>query len=1009
MLASEFRFLYKIVVSLLTVVAVHYISIAQNNSYDFEIEPSIFEVEGVLASQWQNHFYDKEGFLWFVNPSGCIRCLDYECYKVYNPYRFMEKRKHPSLEAKFHMNDSLLHYGYNENNHYFLNILDRSTDSIVYRNQLSDAYCSPQCVSFNGDDTVLLIDTILQNDIIYIEFINIKKGKENKIVARDSLDHRIPFKELPIKTVVEEDQIMLFYHNSILVFNSLGVLLDELNTTSPLISAHGYCFDVYDENIFYVDLNNLLQYNLNSNLTDTLFDLSHDYNSVYRGVIINAFDDIIFGTSIDRDFIYSRKNHALEELTEYFDLQFAEYEGTYSKKRPISEISKLNDDHYLLTRGEKNYTLKIESNYKAQEKAFKLNGKSIRGMCLDNHDMLLISYYSNLGLIDPSDPLVKEKNFFSAEVNYLKQTNPYHLTLFDNTLISSTSILSPDRESSVIPDQIINNHAAHIELDDTLHIYPWGAGHAYHYVNKDDVSVSFIDSSLLNQEISDAIYDSINFGFWVLPLNLGPYLIDRGAGGIVFKLDSLLDISKQEYYDLEFHNSSLYIGTYNAILEIKLKDLSTSLHHFPENFDVQPRSVYSISAIGTDTLVLGTSHGIFGFDTNSEQYLIHSDSEYFKKYEFNRASNILVDSTLFLGSTTGLHCININDLEWDLIEEKRDSIFLFGAIFPNDTFYFLDHTPNQPLTIQTKNSTFDLIIGVPDYLKNYTYSWKIDRNDRAWSTKKKENILGIKDIPFGKSKLLVQASFEDLPNLSLTRSITLERKKPFYLTLWFLLLCIIFIFSLMILIYKSIRNYADEVNKKIDRIKTIERLGRHDYINYLEGIKAELQHKQTLDPKTFRSIILKLNGNILTKEVESSRIALSAFNVYPLVRKIIDLYNQLYPNKVISIKGSKHVIIHSNKNIVDMILENLISNIYKHGDLPCEISISQNQRTISLYTTQILSIEKINDINLILEYPKPLQKSKSGLELSSLLAKQIKLDIKFHPHDQKGYDISLKY
>ncbi len=173
---------------------------------------------------------------------------------------------------------------------------------------------------------------------------------------------------------------------------------------------------------------------------------------------------------------------------------------------------------------------------------------------------------------------------------------------------------------------------------------------------------------------------------------------------------------------------------------------------------------------------------------------------------------------------------------------------------------------------------------------------------------------------------------------------------------------------------------------RMEQSKSLFRIANHDYINYLERLKVFVRESGKIDDITFQEIKLKLNDITFLSELQQINKSKSTFNASFIIEDTFELYRKLYQNIDLQVDVQSLIVITQNKVITSKILENLISNSFKHTDKGNKLKIS-----VSLSSENELVFKQFNpisnsDYNRILSHLSASDDSLSGLSIIQKLA-----------------------
>ena len=185
---------------------------------------------------------------------------------------------------------------------------------------------------------------------------------------------------------------------------------------------------------------------------------------------------------------------------------------------------------------------------------------------------------------------------------------------------------------------------------------------------------------------------------------------------------------------------------------------------------------------------------------------------------------------------------------------------------------------------------------------------------------------------------------------------------------------------------KDLKTKSELLIHRMEQSTSLFRIANHDYMNYLERLKVFVRESGKIDDITFQEIKLKLNDITFLSELQRMNKSKSTFNATFIIEDIFELYQKLYQNIDIHIDIQNLIVIRQNKAITSKILENLVSNSFKHtaksNKLKISVSLSSENNLIYKQFNPIST----NDYNRILSHLNASDESLSGLSIIQKLA-----------------------
>ena len=246
-----------------------------------------------------------------------------------------------------------------------------------------------------------------------------------------------------------------------------------------------------------------------------------------------------------------------------------------------------------------------------------------------------------------------------------------------------------------------------------------------------------------------------------------------------------------------------------------------------------------------------------------------------------------------------------------------------------------------------------------------TYHYKINGVDEEWSVVDK-NVLTISGLPYGRQSLSIKALF---PNGRFTKEILevpVYVAKPFYLTLWFLLSALVFIFSGIYLWTRRLKKQKEileeevvrrttKIKKQAEELRQLDKVKSNFFANMSHELRTPLtlilspinkllkEEKLSPDGLTLLNMIQQNGQNMhhlvdeimdLTK-LEAKQVSLNEEPViiYLYLERLVNTFDSYAQKKQIKLsllyKANTHLQLNLDKSKFEKILNNLISNALK--------------------------------------------------------------------------------
>lgn len=227
-----------------------------------------------------------------------------------------------------------------------------------------------------------------------------------------------------------------------------------------------------------------------------------------------------------------------------------------------------------------------------------------------------------------------------------------------------------------------------------------------------------------------------------------------------------------------------------------------------------------------------SDNGIYRYDTLRGKLLLFDYTDNVQGYGFNlNSSYYSKDGTLFFGGNNGL-----NYLDPKKISESNDHLKVYISYIKN----FNDSVIYAISTVQSfsyRQRAFEIGLAAP-YFNNagkVQYRYRLTGFDETWKMIGNNNMVRFTSLPSGKYHFEVQASINNVDWVNAVNSFYFKILPPFWMTWWFIVLCVIaFIAFVGLILYNR--------NKRL-RVKQTE-LETEQAINHFS---ASMYQQQTLE------------------------------------------------------------------------------------------------------------------------------------------------------------------
>ncbi|MDK2789462.1 MAG: hypothetical protein PWP07_2707 [Epulopiscium sp.] len=337
--------------------------------------------------------------------------------------------------------------------------------------------------------------------------------------------------------------------------------------------------------------------------------------------------------------------------------------------------------------------------------------------------------------------------------------------------------------------------------------------------------------------------------------------------------------------------------------------------------------------------VATAKNGLYCIDPRAMSYNHYTDKDGLGTYGFNKASTILPNGWIILGSDNGLCLFNPNDFIKNELPPKAyfSKIKFMGKeqmIYPQGL---------SSVYVPSGVEYFSVSFASDDYHQPYSinYYYRIEELDNSWRMLSKNNQEAVFDRPPpGKYKLLLKAGVDGVPLGDDIASLTLLVESRYYQTWWFRFLLIMFFLGIIFwFIYSWVQNYKLSL-KTTELRQTLLRLqmNPHFVFNSLFSIQNFIYKNNPDEAGRYLSAFAQLIRSIL----DNSRVE---FITLDKEIKTLELYLTLQRQRF-SNKFDYEICINKIPNIEEMrvppmLAQPFIENAIEHGIRNVENGIIQ--------------------------------------------------------------------
>ena len=374
-----------------------------------------------------------------------------------------------------------------------------------------------------------------------------------------------------------------------------------------------------------------------------------------------------------------------------------------------------------------------------------------------------------------------------------------------------------------------------------------------------------------------------------------------------------------------------------------------------------------------------TNAGISCYTAGSEQFINYN---YFEKFPMGNFASAAVakdeNGIIYFGSINGARYFDPSTV---LSKRKVSPIIITEIkVFDGQSTYKDDNTINfygqedKGIELTYKQNTFNLTYSVQDYSQAnlIDYAYRLKGFDDSWYTVDENTVL-FRNIPPGEYEFQIKARIRNQEWSEEINTLPIHITPPIWLSWWAKTLYFIFvgcIFFYLFRLYKKKmdmqllyelekKNHEQEEELNNERLRFFTNI-THELrtpLTLILGPLEDLQEDKDLLPHQQKKIsiihnsairLLNLINQILEfrkTETQNKKLCVSKDNLAALVTEVGLKYKELNPKKNIEFNitiESDPLLLYFDKEIITIILDNLISNAIKYTE--------KGYINISLYT-----------------------------------------------------------
>ncbi len=381
---------------------------------------------------------------------------------------------------------------------------------------------------------------------------------------------------------------------------------------------------------------------------------------------------------------------------------------------------------------------------------------------------------------------------------------------------------------------------------------------------------------------------------WVGTTTSGLYKLNRMTGKVMkhyFKGSQDLPIEGNyiRYIYMDSQHQLWFSTEYSGLF--KLDDTSGKITHYHTKHGLTDRSVVSIQEDGSGFYWLGTSNGLFRYDSRSNTFVRFGKEDNLPFVQFNYNACYAQDNVLYYGAVGGLVWFKPEDIKYN---QYSDKVYFTGVELLNrekKTIYLHGETPNE-IRLSHDQNFFTISFSTPELISpdKVYFSCYMENFEQGWQEIAHNREVSYTNVPPGKYLFYVKSSDNSgkwSKNISCLKIIITP---PWWQTSWAMILWCILVLGILFAIFCF---YQHELNiKHMVALNEIEKNAVKSIseakLNFFTNITHELRTPIFLITAPLEELMASKNSSVQVPRSYLMAMYRNAIRLNKLISRIID-------------------------------------------------------------------------------------------------------------------------